>query len=385
MIDLSNLRSAFVSKYGSEPRIFRAPGRINLIGEHTDHNDGFVLPAAIDRATYVAAALRDDRRIRVGSVNFSGEFEIGLDEPIQSPHASWAKYVQGVALILERAGFQLNGADLLIESDVPIGAGLSSSAALEVSTAFALASLAGLEIDRIDLARIAQKAEHEFAGVRSGIMDQFVSANGQAGQALFLDCRSLEWSLVPVSTAQFIVCNTMTKHDLAAGEYNRRREECDAAAKFFGRRSLRDVSLNEFESKANEMPGVLKKRARHVISENLRVVESVEALQNGELNKFGMLIDRSHASLRDDFEVSCPELDLMAEITRKQEGVLGSRMIGGGFGGCTLSLVESVENPDFDEDVCREFQNKIGVVPEIYRFSISEGVSEIDQLEGRFQ
>jgi galactokinase len=378
VIDLVNLRSAFVSKYGSEPRIFRAPGRINLIGEHTDHNDGFVLPAAIDRATYVAAALRDDRRIRVGSVNFAGEFEFDLDQAVQKPFASWAKYVQGVAMILERSGFRLNGADLLVESDVPIGAGLSSSAALEVSTAFAIASLAGLEIDRIDLARIAQNAEHEFAGVRSGIMDQFVSANGEAGHALFLDCRSLEWSLVPVSTAQFIVCNTMTKHDLAAGEYNRRREECDAAVKFFGRVSLRDVSLNEFESKSGEMPEALRKRARHVISENSRVLESVEALKNGELDKFGELIDHSHASLRDDFEVSCPELDLMTEITRKQVGVLGSRMIGGGFGGCTLSLVVSVENPDFVENVSREFQNKVGVVPEIYWFKISEGVSEID-------
>ena len=382
MIDLVNLRSAFVSKYGPEPRIFRAPGRINLIGEHTDHNDGFVLPAAIDRATYVAASLRDDRRIRVASVNFDGEFEFDLDERDQSPHASWAKYVQGVGLILERSGFRLNGADLLVDSDVPIGAGLSSSAALEVSAGFALASLAGLEIDRVDLAKIAQKAEHEFAGVRSGIMDQFVSANGKAGHALFLDCRSLEWSAVPVSTAQFIVCNTMTKHDLAAGEYNRRREECDAAAKYFGRRSLRDVSLNEFESKAGKMPDVLKRRSRHVISENSRVLESVEALKNGELARFGELIDRSHASLRDDFEVSCPELDLMAEITRKQEGVLGSRMIGGGFGGCTLSLVESVEAPDLIENVSREYQYKIGVMPEIYRFSISEGVSEIDQLKG---
>jgi galactokinase len=376
--DTDELKSAFFAKYGSEPRIFRAPGRVNLIGEHTDYNDGFVLPCAIDRFAYIAAAPRNDRQIHVASVNFTGEFEFDLDEPQQKPLGTWAKYVQGVGLILERSGFHLRGADLLIDSDVPIGAGLSSSAALEVSSAFALATPSGFDIDRMQLAKIAQSAEHEFAGVRTGIMDQFISACGRPGQALFLDCRSMEWSDVPVSTAKFIVCNTMTKHDLAAGEYNTRREECEAAAKFFETRSLRDVTIEEFESRSDEMPQNLRKRARHVLTENQRVLASIEALKDGDLKRFGGFIDESHASLRDDFEVSCRELDIMAAITRGQDGVLGSRMIGGGFGGCTIGLVEAGDHSRMVQNISQEFKKETGVEPEIYEFSISGGVCEIE-------
>ena len=221
-------------RYSREPRVFRAPGRVNLIGEHTDYNEGFVLPAALDFATYVAAASRDDRRIRVASLNFDRGFEFDLDDALQQTDNTWAKYVQGVGLILERLGYRLSGADLLIDSDVPVGAGLSSSAALEISTAFALATLSGHEVDGMQLAKIGQAAEHEFAGVRSGIMDQFASVFGQANHALFLDCRSLEWSPIPVSNAQFIICNTKAKHDLAESEYNKRRSECEAAAELLG-------------------------------------------------------------------------------------------------------------------------------------------------------
>ncbi len=377
MIDLDRLTTAFTSKYGGKPRVYRAPGRINLIGEHTDYNDGFVLPAAIDFATYVAGAARDDRKIRVESLDFDGSFEFDLENSDQRPATAWAKYVQGIGLILERQGYQLRGADLLIDSDVPVGAGLSSSAALEVSTAFALASLSGHEIEGMTLAKMGQTAEHEFAGVRSGIMDQFAAVFGQADHALFLDCRSLDWSPVSVSNAQFIICNTKTKHALAEGEYNKRREECEAAAHFFLADSLRDVTLDEFEKRSADMPEIQKKRVRHVITENARVLDAVKALRDGDLASLGKLINASHSSLRDDFQVSSRELDLMVDLARGQKGVLGARMTGGGFGGCTINLLEPGDHADFVEHMTEAYTRETGIIPEIYQCRIGRGVYEV--------
>lgn len=380
MIDINKLRSAFRAKYGSDPRIFRAPGRVNLIGEHTDYNGGFVLPAAIDFATYIAASRRDDRQIRVASLNFAHELEFDLDSPLVQTEKTWAKYVQGVGLILETSGYRLNGADLLIDSDVPIGAGLSSSAALEVSAAFALASLSGHEIEGVTLAKIGQEAEHEFAGVRSGIMDQFASVFGPAGNALFLDCRSLEWSPVPVPASQFVICNTKTKHELAESEYNKRRAECEAAAAHFGKPFLRDVSLAEFERLSVDMPEVEKKRARHVITENDRVLAAVNSLRSDDLTTFGMLLNESHESLRVDFEVSSVELDEMVRLAR-QNGALGARMTGGGFGGCTINLLPSGKKTDFVEKMSVDYLRETGIVPEIYACTIAGGVGELPPRE----
>lgn len=377
MIDIPGLRSNFEELYGSKPRIFRAPGRVNLIGEHTDYNEGFVLPAALDVATYVAAAFRDDRRIRVASLNLDDSLEFDLDDVARPVSKTWARYVQGVAMILERTGFCLRGANLLIDSDVPVGAGLSSSAALEVSTAFALATLSGHEIDGMELARIGQRAEHEFAGVRSGIMDQFASVFGQSGHALFLDCRSMNWSAVPVAKATLVVCNTKTKHDLAESEYNKRRAECEAAAAFFGHDSLRDVSIEYLESRSAGMNEVLAKRARHIVSENQRVLASVDALQTGDLPGFGKLLSASHESLRDDFEVSCRELDLMVEIAGSHHDVLGARMMGGGFGGCTINLLSAVDYADFAAHVAEAYKHQTSLVPEIFACRIADGVCEI--------
>ena len=374
---LDRLRSEFGERYGGAPRIFRSPGRVNLIGEHTDYNEGFVLPAALDFATYVAGAVRDDRRIRVASLNFDRELEFNLDDPLQQTDKTWAKYVQGVALILEREGYDLRGANLLIDSDVPVGAGLSSSAALEISTAFALASLSGHKIDGMKLALIGQAAEHKFAGVNSGIMDQFVSVFGKADHALFLDCRSMEWSPVPTLSAQFLICNTKTKHDLADGEYNIRRAECEAAAAFFGKLSLRDVSLADIEIRAHEMPETTGKRARHIITENGRVLASVNALQHSDLATFGRQMNESHNSLRDDFEVSCDELDLMVELARSSGEVFGARMTGGGFGGCTINLMMPGDHRDFIKNIGAAYSGETGVIPDIYHFQIGRGVSEL--------
>jgi len=377
-MDIENLKSKFTEKYGARARIFRAPGRVNLIGEHTDYNDGFVMPCAIDFATYVAAAARDDRKIRVASVNFPGEYEFDLDTPTAKIEESWARYVQGVALILERKGNRLRGANLLIESNVPIGAGLSSSAALEVSTGFAFSSVSGIEIEKWNLAKIGQAAEHEYAGVRSGIMDQFASAFGVENHALFLDCRSLGWEPIPLSSAKFIICNTKTKHDLADGEYNKRRADCEEAARLLGHESLRDVTLAEFTEKSTALPERLKMRARHVITENRRVLDAVECLQNNNLAEFGRLMNASHESLRADYEVSSRELDLMVEIVRAQPGVLGARMTGGGFGGCTVNLLESDVSESLIANVRAEYKKATGISSEIYICNAAQGISEIN-------
>jgi len=376
VIDLSQLRSKFRAKYGAEPRIFRAPGRLNIIGEHTDYNDGFVLPCAIDFATYVAGRGRPDRSIRVASLNFEKELEFDLDVINGPPAKNWTKFVQGIAMILERTGFRLRGADLLIESDVPIGAGLSSSAALEISTAYALATLSGQVVNGMELARIGQAAENEFAGVRSGIMDQFASVFGQKDNALFLDCRSLEWSAIPVTSGKIVICNTKTKHDLADGEYNKRRAECEAAAVFLGKDSLRDATLYEL-NRAAVMPETLKKRARHVITENTRVLATVAALRGNDLEAVGKLINESHDSLRDDFEVSCEELDLMVNLARGQSGALGARMMGGGFGGCTISLFRPGEHRDLASKIARLYERETGIVPEIYECEAANGAREL--------
>jgi galactokinase len=376
-VDVANLRSEFKAKYAADPRVFRAPGRVNLIGEHTDYNDGFVLPAAIDFATYVACSPRDGRRIRVATLTLDREFDFSLDDPADESFPGWTKYVQGVALILERGGRSLGGADILIDSNVPIGSGLSSSAALEISVASAFAAMYGHEIDGMEMARIGQSAEHEFAGVRSGIMDQFAAVYGKAGHALFLDCRSLEWEAIRVADAKFVICNTKVKHDLAEGEYNKRREQCEEAAEFFGKKSLRDVTADDLASRSSKMPDLLLKRARHVVSENDRVQAAVDALRLGDLSKFGELMNRSHNSLRDDFEVSCRELDLMVDLARRQRGVLGARMTGGGFGGCTINLVEAAIHEEFAEEIIEGYRSATGIDPEIYRCEIADGAGEI--------
>jgi galactokinase len=377
VIDIADLKRRFNDKHGRVPRVFRAPGRVNLIGEHTDYNDGFVLPAAIDKATYVAASVRADRKVIAESIDFEGIVSIDLDDPQQVSRNDWGKHVQGVALLLERRGYRLQGVDVLIASDVPLGAGLSSSAALEVSSAFTLATIAGHRIDEMELAKIGQAAEHEYGGVRSGIMDQFASVHGQAGRALFLDCRSLEWSAMPLGQAAFVVCNTKVKHDLAEGEYNKRRGECEEAASLLGKDSLREVLPGELEDDRSALPPILKKRARHVVTENARVLAAVSALELGNLQEFGDLINASHQSLRDDFEVSSPELDKMAEIARLQPGVLGARMMGGGFGGCTINLIRPEVRKEFIENVSNNYHKTTGIEPELYDVNITKGVEEI--------
>ena len=381
--EAQSLRERFQQLFGQEARIFRAPGRVNLIGEHTDYNDGFVMPAAMDLYTWVAAAPRKDSRVHVYSQNVREHAEMDLQNLNLRLQRHWSAYVLGVAASLRASGAEIGGANLLVEGKVPMGAGLSSSASVEVASGYALLETSKLSRSPVELAKICQRAENEYAGARCGIMDQMIACCGRAHYALMLDCRSLEYQLLPLfSDAQFVVCNSMVKHDHAAGEYNARRADCEAATRILagqlpGVRALRDVSLEQLEQYAKLLTEVVYRRSRHVISENARVVEAREALQGGDPESFGQLMRESHRSLKEDYEVSSTELDLLVEIACGIAGVYGSRMTGGGFGGCTISLVRSGEVGGFKGAIAREYQRATGRTPDIYIVRASDGVREV--------
>ena len=336
--EIASLRGAFAELSAREPRLFRAPGRVNLIGEHTDYSEGFVLPMAIDRATVAAAAPRDDRRVRVRSLERGETAELDLDARDPRPEGSWIDYAYGVALALARR-VALRGADLAVATTVPIGAGLSSSAAFELSVASALLALAGASLPPRELARVGREAENGFVGLRSGIMDQLASACGVRDHALLIDCRSEELTPVPIPReAAVVVADSGVKHELSGSAYNARRAESEEAARLLGARTLRDVSAGELARRGGELPDVLRRRARHVVSENARVLAAADAFRAGDLARAGELMNASHDSLRDDYEVSAPELDLLVDAARAVSGVFGARMTGGGFGGSIVVL-----------------------------------------------
>jgi galactokinase len=387
VIDRAVLRQAFREKYGPEPRLFRAPGRVNLIGEHTDYNDGFVLPMAIERETAVAAAPRPDRLVRIHALDYGEDAEFDLDRPGPTRRGLWLDYVEGVARALERRGVRLGGADLAVSSSVPAGAGLSSSAALEVSSGLALASVSGAQVARIELALAGQEAEHTYVGAMVGIMDQFVASLGRAGHALFIDCRSLEASLVPLDTREVAVavCNTGVRHELAASEYNTRRAECEHGVELLraalpGIEALRDVSVEQFERHERLLPEPVRRRCRHVVTENARTTAAVGALRRGDLWEFGRLMDRSHRSLRDDYEVSCRELDVLVEIAGNFGGVLGARMTGGGFGGSTVNLVRRDALAEFTATVMSEYPRTTGLEATVLVSDAADGAGEITDV-----
>jgi galactokinase len=373
------LLARFRALFGAIAQIFRAPGRVNLIGEHTDYNEGYVMPMAIGFYTWIAAAKRDDRQLEVYSEHFDEKISLSLDALAGPPRKHWSDFIRGVAAVLQQAGYHLSGANLVIHGEIPLGAGLSSSASLEVSTAFALISLAGLAVPRVDLAKFCQSAEHKYVGTRCGIMDQFVASFGAAGHALMLDCRSLEYQLLAIpENFRVVVCNSMVRHELASGEYNARRADCEAGVKILQSplpdvRSLRDVTLADLEKYKHSLPAAVYRRCRHVITENQRVLAAVNALQSQDADRFGHLLQRSHASLRDDFEVSCRELDLLVALASTRPGVYGARMTGGGFGGCTVNLVHSDYAVAFQSDIARMYAEAMGVTPEIYVCEPAQG------------
>jgi galactokinase len=384
MVDPERLRSEFETLYGRVPRLFSAPGRVNLIGEHTDYNDGFVLPMAIERRTYVAGAPRNDTRVRVRSHNTKDSFELDLALPGPKRGGSWGDYVEGMAQALLSRDFTVKGADLLVDSDVPAGAGLSASAALELAVGFALVSLAGATSpDRVQLALAGQAAEHSYVGTLCGIMDQYVVALGQVDHALLIDCRSLEFSAVPLElgTACVLICDTKVKHELSSSAYNERRQQCEAGVALLARdlptvRALRDLSVSAFEAQASKLPALVAKRCRHVVTENARTLEAAESLEAGRLRDLGTLMYASHASLRDDYEVSCVELDEAVAATVGEAGVYGSRMTGGGFGGCTVTLLEREAVDRVSVAISRRLTEKKFAAPEFLVTSASAGVRE---------
>lgn len=383
MVDVNHLRSVFEEMYGSVSRVFSAPGRVNLIGEHTDYNEGFVLPLAIDRRTYVAIVKRNDRRVRAKSVVLNEEGEFDLDEPSRTLETKWLRYVAGVAWTLVEQGLDLAGADLLIDSEVPIGGGLSSSAALEVATGKALTTIGAVNIDGVALALAAQKAETIFVGARVGVMDQMTAVLGRKEHALLIDCRSLEAKPIPLANfnATLVVCNTNVKHDLASSAYNERRAECERGVELLRRKlphisSLRDVTLDKFRKCEVDLPEPVRRRCRHVITENDRTLKAAEALQAGDRERLGSLMKASHESLRDDYEVSSSELDTMVEIAWRHEAVFGARMTGGGFGGCTINVVRPDGVEDFSKLVRNEYRAATNVEPDIWVVQADEGARE---------
>jgi galactokinase len=384
MIDISDLVFNFQQRYGNKPRIFRAPGRVNLIGEHTDYNDGYVLPMAIDQGTFVAIARRADRKLRVWSLNLKESIELDLDRLGSGHRGTWLDYVEGIASALISRGAFLSGADIALKSDVSIGGGLSSSAALEVALAFALISISGSRIGKLAIALAGQTAEHMHVGIQCGIMDQFASVHALKGHAILLDCRSLEAKNIPLRLHehQIVICDSRVRHTLASSEYNRRRQDCELGVKLLskvlpGIHALRDVTLEELEANRSLMPEPVLRRCRHVISENERTLKGADALAHGDLDAMGRLMYASHRSLRDDYEVSCRELDLLVQSALAHPGVLGARMTGGGFGGCTVNLVERRRISTFRETVSREYQSETHITPDIFGAEASQGAEEI--------
>jgi galactokinase len=358
---------------------YRAPGRVNLIGEHTDYNDGFVMPVAIDRSTKVTLAPRGDRILSVRSADYETVATIDLDAPGDGPLGTWSDYVRGVAAVLEQKGFRLQGAEISITTDVPIGAGLSSSAALEVAVGYGLLDRAGHPIDRTTLALACQEAEHRFAGTRCGVMDQIIACHGRAGHALMLDTRTLDMAWLPLPPGlAVIVCNTMTKHVLATDGYNDRRADCEAGARALAARlprirALRDVTLEDLEANRDALDERVFRRCRHVVTENARVWAAASALRAGDLDAVGALMRASHASMRDDFEISTPEVDAMVDSAMRADGTIGARMTGGGFGGCTVNLVRAGEAAAFAACVRAGYEAATGRAPEIYTCVASDG------------
>ncbi len=379
--DLISLSAqAFQAKLHHPPLyIATAPGRVNLIGEHTDYNNGYVFPVAINRKTVVAASPRTDGKLVLYAHNFNASVEVALSNLERTKEQSWSNYSKGVASVLLDEGKKLPGANLLINSDIPNGAGLSSSAALELATAYALLALGNLSVPPLEIIHACHDAEFEFVGVHCGVMDQFISCLGKRNHALFLDCQTLRYEHVPVPEhCKLIVCDTGVKRSLAGSEYNIRRQQCSEGAQQLSYvlpsvTTLRDVSVAQFEQHKGRLGDVIRKRCRHVIHENERVLNSVKALKRNDLSDFGKLMYQSHMSLKNDYEVSCRELDAVVDICAEVEGVYGARMTGAGFGGAAICLVESDQSDAVVRRLREEYPKATGRTPIIQVCTVEDG------------
>ena len=372
----------YIERFGERPlTVVRAPGRVNLIGEHTDYNDGFVLPMAIDRTIYIALSPRTDNRILLHSLDLENPADFALTD-FQKGDEGWVEYVKGMAWALQEAGFDLSGWQGVSAGDIPVGAGLSSSAALELAVARAFASASDLAWDATQMALLGQKCENDWVGVNCGIMDQMISAAGKEGHALLIDCRSLESCLVPLPTeTAVVILDTATRRGLVDSAYNERRSQCEEAAAFFGVPALRDVDMETFNAKADGLAPVTRNRAKHIITENQRTLDAMAAMLQDKPRKLGKLLNESHASLRDDFEVSSDELNQIVDCAmRRKTAVFGARMTGGGFGGCAVALVRDYHAQAFANAVSACYQAATGLHPNIYICYPSDGANVVESF-----
>ena len=371
-----NVIGEFERVFSESPTwITKSPGRVNLIGEHTDYNEGFVLPMAINFATWIAFRPRSDSRVIVSSLDLNETLEFDLNQFAKADH-SWREYIKGVAWSLQQEGHQLSGWEGVFSGNVPIGAGLSSSAALELALARAFALVSDIEWMPSEMALVSQKAENQWVGVSSGIMDQMISANGKENYALLIDCRNLEINHVPLpQNTRIVILDTATRRGLVDSAYNIRREQCESVARHFGVEALRDISFEHLVAEKDKLDELLFRRAKHVVSENERVLQAVEALRNGDFSTLGQLMDSSHISMRNDFEISRKEMDQMVKIARDHPGCYGARMTGGGFGGCAVALVEKDQVDSFHKNVVSLYREQTGLDPRVYISYASDGTS----------
>ena len=383
---IESLVEGFETRFGDTNNVTlaMAPGRVNLIGEYTDFNDGYVMPMTVDRGVYIAIRKRSDKRVRAASIRYDELIDYELDQFTAPTPGSWSSYVFGVVEELRLRGLVDSGFELVVDGNLNLGAGLSSSAALEVATALALQQVFGFEMSDVEMAKLCQHVEHHYANVMCGIMDQFACRIGRKEHALVLDCRSLEYKNVPIEFGDYriVIVSSEVKRSLASSAYNTRRAECEEAVEHFGQfapnvRALRDVSMQMFEEHGDELSDTVRRRCRHVIAENQRVLDAVTALESGHLQEFGRQMTESHKSLRDDFEVSCAELDLLVKLATATEGVLGSRMTGAGFGGCTVSVVHKDAIDDLANKLNADYTSRFGLTPGVF---VLEGNLEAGSL-----
>ena len=386
---INDLEKKFLEIFGeSKPDqklyCFRAPARVNIIGEHTDYNDGFVMPISINKKIYLLIRKRDDLNFNLISLNYPDKKITNFDINKIEKTNNWTDYPKGIISILTKLGYKLSGMDMLYWGDIPIASGLSSSAAIEVVTCYAFNIVNGLNIDRKQIALLSQKAENEFVGMKCGIMDQFIITLGREDNALLIDCRSLDYEYIPLELKDIgiVVCNTKLPRKLITSEYNLRREECDKGVEILKQylpeiKKLRDVNIEQFEKYKNNLPENIRKRCEHVIQENNRVIKAKQAIKNKNFIDLGKLLIQSHNSLRYLYEVSCPELDTMVESVITKYDVYGARMIGAGFGGCVIAMVKKYIIDKFISKVYAEYKTKTGIIPEFYVCDIIDGVCEI--------
>lgn len=385
---IEQVNQKFQNEFEGEPLLIKSPGRVNLIGEHTDYNEGFVLPAAVDKSIVLAIRLNDSENVRFFALDKEEQFESDISGALSKSSRGWPDYLLGIVDQLQKHGYPVRGFDCVFSGDVPIGAGMSSSAALEGGVLFGLDHLLDLEIPPVEMAQIAQKAENEFVGVQCGIMDQFVSLNGKSDHAVKLDCRTLDYEYYPFKQddIRIVLCDTGVRRELATSEYNIRRQQCEQGVETLQKfdsdiKSLRDVEFNFLLRHKKDMDPTVFKRCKYIVEENRRVLQACADLEKNDMYSFGQRMYQSHLGLQLEYEVSCEELDTLVEIAWKKDGILGSRMMGGGFGGCTINLIKAGKVETLVEEIKDEYAEKMGKEIDIYVTNVSEGTHIIKQSE----